>query len=192
MNLIEAIQKAAFLNQKIDVILTRAIVKKIDESNLLATVVQCGEQSPEFIATLQAILHSTFVIVPKINSTVIIGFINNSPNQPVILQYSEIDKIIMNVQSKCIITCNQTNLEILPDTIKLNTNNGNIEIKDGVIIGDGTQPMVLGNNLQAWAQSVDLALATIVAWGAGVTPPLSGVVPSQWNNAILSQKNKVS
>ncbi|MDH7554079.1 MAG: hypothetical protein QHH74_10505 [Spirochaetota bacterium] len=192
MTLIEAIQKAAFLHQKIDMTLTRAIVKYVDETQLIARVVQYANESPEFIATLQAISESTFVLIPKINSVVVIGYINNSPNQAVILQYSEIDKIIFNTHSKCTITCNQSKFEVYPDYITLQSQNGNIMIADGVTIGEGSEPMVLGNALQQWAQSVDTALSAIIAWGAGVTPPLSGVVPPQWNSAILSQKNKVS
>ena len=80
----------------------------------------------------------------------------------------------------------------MPDTITCSTQNGKIEIGNGVKIGEGSQPMVLGNNLQQWAQAVDMALATIIAWGAGVTPPLSGAVPPQWNSEILSTENKVS
>ncbi len=125
--------------------LTRAIVKYVDETQLIARVVQYANESPEFIATLQAISESTFVLIPKINSVVVIGYINNSPNQAVILQYSEIDKIIFNTHSKCTITCNQSKFEVYPDYITLQSQNGNIMIADGVTIGEGSEPMVLGN-----------------------------------------------
>lgn len=191
-NLIEAIQRAAWLHSKIDFDLARAVVKKVDEDALTAQVVVTGENAPVYTATLHAVRSSDIAIIPTIDSIVIIGYVHKSPNQAVILQYSTIDKIIIKPVKEYTIQCGNATLGIQPSGIELTTAQGKLKITDGVSIGNGTQPLVLGTSLQTWAMQVDSALAAIIAWGAGVTPPLTGAIPSLWNSAILSLTNKVS
>jgi hypothetical protein len=67
-----------------------------------------------------------------------------------------------------------------------------IVIKGKSTLGAGTDPMVLGNALAAWAQAKDAEIAALYAWGLTVTPPFPGT-PAQtnWNANNLSANHKL-
>ncbi|MDD5363622.1 MAG: hypothetical protein PHN88_15980 [Ignavibacteria bacterium] len=67
-----------------------------------------------------------------------------------------------------------------------------------VKLGQGTKKMVLGNDLQTWAQAKDAEIAALYAWAAtGVAPgPTGGIAPfpgtpaeTNWNTATLSENH---
>lgn len=68
---------------------------------------------------------------------------------------------------------------------------GDFNLTGKATLGEGTQKMVLGESLAAYAGQVDAALQAIIAWGATVTPPLSGAVPSAWSGSNLSTRHKL-
>jgi len=55
---------------------------------------------------------------------------------------------------------------------------GDMSVEGKTTLGLGTFKMVLGESLATWAQSVDLALSTII--GAAGNPIPAGIVPSLW------------
>jgi len=67
-------------------------------------------------------------------------------------------------------------------------------------LGEGTKKMVLGDDLQTWAQAKDAEIAALYTWAkTGVAPgPTGGIVPfpgtpaeTNWNTATLSQNHKL-
>ena len=71
-------------------------------------------------------------------------------------------------------------------------------IRGKVTLGQGSKKMVLGDDLQTWAQAKDSEIAALYAWAAtGVAPgPTGGINPfpgtpaeTNWNTANLSSKH---
>lgn len=78
--------------------------------------------------------------------------------------------------------------------------NKDAAIKGKATLGTGSKKMVLGDDLQTWAQKVDAAIQALYTWGAtGVAPgPSGGIVPfpgtpaaPAWQAASLSQNHKL-
>lgn len=74
------------------------------------------------------------------------------------------------------------------------------QIKGMVTLGEGGKKMLLGDDVQTWAQSVDAAIAALYAWGAtGVAPgPAGGINPFPgtpaapvWSPLALSVKHQL-
>lgn len=68
---------------------------------------------------------------------------------------------------------------------------GDFNLEGKATLGLGTQKMVLGESLAAYAATVNAALTAIIAWGANVTPPLVGAVPPVWSPSNLSARHKL-
>lgn len=73
-----------------------------------------------------------------------------------------------------------------------------VTITGKVTLGTGSKKMVLGDDLQTWAQKVDAALQALYTWGAtgtgssGSIPPFSQSPALQpWNAATLSANHKL-
>lgn len=75
-----------------------------------------------------------------------------------------------------------------------------LQIKGMVTLGEGGHPMLIGDAVQTWAQSIDAALTALYAWGAtGVAPgPTGGIAPFPgapplvaWPPAALSVKHQL-
>lgn len=75
-----------------------------------------------------------------------------------------------------------------------------VTITGKVTLGTGSQKMVLGDDLQTWAQAKDAEIAALYAWAAtGVAPgPSGGIVPfpgtpaeTNWDTNTLSQNHTV-
>lgn len=69
-------------------------------------------------------------------------------------------------------------------------------IKGKTKLGEGTEPMVLGDSTAEWAQSVDAAIDALYQWGAtgtgaaGSIPPFPGTPPApSWSPSNLSEKH---
>jgi hypothetical protein len=69
-----------------------------------------------------------------------------------------------------------------------------------MILGEGTEPMVLGDSLKAWCQGIDNALSALYQWAAtGVAPgPTGGISPFPgtpalvaWSDDNLSENHKL-
>jgi hypothetical protein len=61
-----------------------------------------------------------------------------------------------------------------------------------VKLGQGGKKMVLGDDIQTWAQAVDAALTALYAWGASMSPAFPGTPPLQpWQTTILSQNHEL-
>ncbi len=160
----------------------------VDETKGLCIVVP-DDGSPDMRnVRMQSMFNPTVLVIPDDNSKVLCGFGDNQRSKAVILSVEKIRKIRWLTSP-----AGTMSIEASDTGIKIELGAGKVELtSQGTALGDGTEPMVLGNQLQAWGQSVDLAIATIVAWGATVTPPLSGVIPPAFTPALLSQGNKVS
>ena len=79
-----------------------------------------------------------------------------------------------------------------------------LTITGKVILGTGSKKMVLGDDLQTWAQAKDAEIAALYTWAKTGTPPSGGAVdtggippflgtPSEtnWNTASLSANHKI-
>ena len=75
-----------------------------------------------------------------------------------------------------------------------------MQIKGKVTLGQGGKKMVLGDDLQTWAQSIDAAVQALYVWGAsGVAPgPTGGIIPfpgtptlQPWQASALSQNHQL-
>jgi hypothetical protein len=62
-------------------------------------------------------------------------------------------------------------------------------VKGKMTLGEGTEPMVLGNSLAAWAATVDTALGIIQAAAGSDTVP--AITASSWSSDSLSQNHKL-
>ena len=58
-----------------------------------------------------------------------------------------------------------------------------------VTLGEGLQPMILGNSLKTWCQTVDTALGIIEAAAGSDTVP--SITASEWSDDILSENHKL-
>lgn len=56
-----------------------------------------------------------------------------------------------------------------------------------LVLGEGTEPMVLGNSLKTWCESVDAALTIIEAASGSDTVP--AITASEWSDDALSQNH---
>ena len=72
----------------------------------------------------------------------------------------------------------------------------NADIQGKATLGQGSKKMVLGDDLQTWAQNVDAAIQALYTWGAtgtgasGSIPPFPGSPAyNPWNTATLSQNH---
>ena len=81
---------------------------------------------------------------------------------------------------------------------QLFTTTDDVTITGKVTLGTGSKKMVLGDDLQTWAQKVDAALQALYTWGAlgtgasGSIPAFPGTPALQpWNTAALSTKHKL-
>lgn len=64
-----------------------------------------------------------------------------------------------------------------------------MQITGKVTLGEGGKKMLLGEDVQTWAQSVDAALKIIeTAAGSDVVPPITA---SQWNTSNLSENHEL-
>ena len=67
-----------------------------------------------------------------------------------------------------------------------------MQITGKVKLGQGGKKMLLGDDVQTWAQKVDAALSALYAWGATVTPPFPGTPAlSPWPIAALSANHEL-
>jgi len=67
-----------------------------------------------------------------------------------------------------------------------------MQITGNVTLGQGGKKMLLGDDVQSWAQKVDAALTALYAWGATVTPPFPGTPALQpWSTAALSTHHQL-
>jgi hypothetical protein len=67
-----------------------------------------------------------------------------------------------------------------------------------VILGQGTDPMVLGNKLATWAESVDSAVSALITWaktGTGSSGSIPAIFPvptdPEWSDENLSENHKL-
>ena len=67
-----------------------------------------------------------------------------------------------------------------------------------MVLGEGTFKMVLGDDLQTWAQAKDAEIAALYAWAktgtgaSGSIPAFPGTpVEKNWNTATLSENHKL-
>jgi hypothetical protein len=83
---------------------------------------------------------------------------------------------------------------------QLLTTTDDVTITGKVTLGTGSKKMVLGNELQTWAQAKDAEIAALYTWAkTGVAPgPTGGIVPfpgtpaeTNWNTATLSENHKL-
>lgn len=198
-DLIKLIQKAAWLGM--DVLLpVRAIVKSVDESNYKITAIKVEDESeqeaPEYDAYLRAATVGALgvIMVPEVNSMVVIAFSGNRKTQAVVIGYSKIEKIIFNVKTKIEFKIDGHGSSVI--TIDQNGN----------VLGDPNQsePIPKGNKLKDLLQDMISAINKIKDWGStgkegtggtsdtGGIAPLTGVDTLSFDDSILSQNNEVS
>ncbi|TAL31594.1 MAG: hypothetical protein EPN93_17515 [Spirochaetes bacterium] len=160
----------------------------MDDTKGMCTVIRDDGKPDVPKVRLQAMFSPDFMIVPADGSKVIIAWSDNKLTRAFIVSVEKIRAI--KWQSS---PAGTVHIEATDAGITIENGAGKIMLTNqGVKLGDGTDPMVLGLGFQSWAQSVDLALSLIIAWGATVTPPLAGAVPPLSTPAILSQVNKLS
>lgn len=113
MNLAELIRHIVMSNIPVQVVAGK--VADIDESNATCTISIQGDPT-RYDVQLRSIISNNegFVIIPELESYVLVGIINNNPVHSFIVAYSDIQKILIK-NTKSI------TLEI-SDTIKLNGN----------------------------------------------------------------------
>jgi hypothetical protein len=77
---------------------------------------------------------------------------------------------------------------------------GDFTAKGKATLGEGSQKMVLGGDLETWAKAKDAEIAALYTWAAtGVAPgPTGGINPfpgtppeTNWNAATLSENHKL-
>lgn len=123
MNLAELIRHIVLSNVPVQVVVGK--VTDIDESNATCTVSIQGEPI-RYDVQLRSVVNSNdgFVIIPELNSYVLLGIINNNPVHSFIVAYSDIQKVLIK-------NTDGITFEI-SNTIKLNGNQygGLVKIKE--------------------------------------------------------------
>jgi hypothetical protein len=67
-----------------------------------------------------------------------------------------------------------------------------IQLSGKVKLGQGGKKMMLGDEVQTWAQAVDAALTALYAWGASMSPAFPGTPPLQpWQSTNLSENHEL-
>lgn len=160
----------------------------VDEQKGICEIIVAGSGQRIPRAFLNVIANPAVIVVPADESYVAYLHTRNFANQAHIVACSKIRKIILKTAPAGTVT-----LELSDAGVELKAgSNGRVKIAAaGTEIGSGAQKMVRGDELKAWADQLVTSLQTIVTWGAGVTPPLAGVVIPAFPGTVLSSKNKV-
>ncbi len=153
-DLVKAIKKAASIGEEGEMLhLARAIVLSIDESNYTAKVVKCEDEDEPEKAVYTASLRGSvltegvgIILVPEIESKIVIGFVNNSEQQAVMIQCSKVSKIIYKVKTKVEIETEKGDKIIIENGIKIIPSNG-------CFLELGSSPSQLINNLPSCIMS---------------------------------------
>ncbi|HRZ27141.1 MAG TPA: hypothetical protein P5346_09685 [Spirochaetota bacterium] len=197
--MIKEIQRAAAAGQNY-YFPVRCKVQSVDETNYMITAIKVEDESESAAPVYDAYLRASTVgglgviLVPEKDSIVVIAFPGNKNEQAVVIQYSKIEKIIFNVKTSIEFKIDGADASVL--TIDSN----------GIVQGksDSAEPALLGDKMKTWAKKVDQALNAIVQWGAtgvagtggtsdsGGISPLGGVELPSFDDATLSETNKVS
>lgn len=164
--------------------LLQGVVESVNEGMMVARVSFPGDTTVREVA-LSVTKEATSYFVPSVGSRVAVAYMEHKENRGVIVGWEKIDRMVLMPGSE----------------IFMELSNGKFKLTNsGIDLGEGTSPMLLGDKVQEWAQSVDQALAALLQWATtGVAPgptggiaPLTGIEGSAFPDDALSQENKVS
>jgi hypothetical protein len=171
-------------------------ILKVNEAEGICSVSFADGRPVNDRVFLQSILTPDFIIIPADGSEVITAFADNTLQRAFIVKVAKVKKIIWKTSP-----AGTTSIEISDTGINIENDKGRFVLANtGTILGQGTEPMVKGQSLSAWAGTVDIAIQALITWAAtGVAPgpaggiaPLTGVQPTAFDPNILSQENKLS
>ncbi len=145
----EGIQRLAGTWGKDFVSIIDAEVISVDEAKRTAVVKPLsGDYDANITVNLLANPNDGFILIPSIESTVIVAMTNK--NDYFVVQFSDIDKVRITIG----------NFEILMTESEL-------------LLGDGSYDgLVKVSDLVSKLNNIENKLNTIITWGASVTPPL--------------------
>lgn len=180
MSLDEDLQKQFKAFRKTELQTTPGIVKEVNLANFSALVEADGILYPKVRLKANIDDKFGFVVVPKVNTEVLFGFIGDSINQSFVIKVNEVERILVKTE--------QMSLEILGDKIKLNGDN-----LGGIVKADELKNQVDKNTaiLQALQNAISTWTPVPNDGGAAWKAAASSLVNMQRANLNNIKNNKV-
>lgn len=149
--IIEAIQKITGTQLKDDATILVGTVDSVDASKRSCVITSVSSKGRVTIEDVQlmADIDDGFLLVPKIDSTVIVCY--STYNKPFVALFSELERVLLVV--------GDSTLEVTGSEIKFN----------GGLLGG----LVKVSDLVSRLNDIENKVNAIITWGATVTPPLA-------------------